>query len=52
MDTSNIEVMALAAFASITKEDCQGWISHCNIYGQQQHRLQNTSCIIICDMHN
>ena len=35
MDVSNIEVIALAAFASVTKEDCQGYISHCNIYGQE-----------------
>ena len=25
----DIETIMLAAFASITPEDCQGWISHC-----------------------
>ena len=33
MDTSGIEVITLAAFTTITPEDCQGWVSHCNIYG-------------------
>ena len=33
MDTSDIEIITLAAFASVTQEDCQGWVSHCNIYG-------------------
>lgn len=33
MDTSDIEVITLAAFTTITPEDCQGWVSHCNIYG-------------------
>ena len=33
MEVRDIEIITLAAFASITKQDCQGWISHCNIYG-------------------
>ena len=31
-DISDVETILLAAFASITAEDCCGWISHCNIY--------------------
>lgn len=31
MGTSDMETLLLAAFTSITPEDCQGWISHCNI---------------------
>ena len=33
MATCDTPTLLLAAFASITPEDCQGWISHCNIYG-------------------
>ena len=33
MDIDDIETLALAAFSSITQEDCLGWISHCKIYG-------------------
>ena len=32
MDISDIETIMLAAFASISQLDCQGWISHCDIY--------------------
>ena len=33
MGIDDIETLALAAFSSITQEDCLGWISHCKIYG-------------------
>jgi len=32
MDTWDIELIVQAAFASVTPQDCVGWISHCNIY--------------------
>ena len=32
MDTSDTETITLAAFASISESDCQGWINHCGIY--------------------
>ena len=32
MDTSDTETIMLAAFSSISPSDCQGWISHCDIY--------------------
>ena len=32
MDTSDLETIMLCAFAMISKQDCQGYISHCNIY--------------------
>ncbi len=32
MDINDIETITLAAFASISQSDCQGWISHCDIY--------------------
>ena len=32
IDSSDIEIITLAAFASVTPRDCRGWISHCNIY--------------------
>ena len=28
-----LRLQPLAAFTTITPEDCQGWVSHCNIYG-------------------
>ena len=31
-DFSDIETLVLAAFASITPKNCQGWIASCNIY--------------------
>ena len=31
IDHSDIEVLTLTAFASVTPQDCKGWISHCNI---------------------
>ena len=33
LDTTDIKIIALAAFSTITQQDCQGWVSHCNIYG-------------------
>ena len=33
MDISDIEIIILAAFASITPEDCHGWVSHSKMYG-------------------
>ena len=32
MDTDDLETNILCAFAMISKQDCQGYISHCNIY--------------------
>jgi len=32
MDTSDLEHIMLCAFAMISKQDCEGYISHCNIY--------------------
>lgn len=32
MSSSNLEAMMLCAFSMISAQDCQGWISHCNIY--------------------
>ena len=32
-DVSDTETILLTAFASITPQDCQGWVSHCKIYG-------------------
>ena len=33
LDTTDIKIIALAAFSTITQHDCVGWVSHCNIYG-------------------
>ena len=33
LDTTNVQTITLAAFATITQKDCQGWISHPKIYG-------------------
>ena len=32
MDMSDLEHIMLCAFAMISKQDCEGYISHCNIY--------------------
>jgi len=32
METSDTEIITLAAFVSISQSDCQGWIHHCGIY--------------------
>ena len=32
MDTGNLENIMLCAFAMISKQDCEWYISHCNIY--------------------
>ena len=34
MDTSDLETIMLCAFAMVSKQDCQDYISHCNIYAQ------------------
>ena len=32
MDQNDIETLLLASFASVTVEDCTGWISHTGVY--------------------
>ena len=32
VDITDTETILLMAFASITAQDCRGWVSHCNIY--------------------
>ena len=32
MNINDLETIILCAFSMITQRDCQGWISHCNIY--------------------
>lgn len=32
MESNDIELITMTAFASITAQECEGWISHCNIY--------------------
>jgi transposase len=33
IDISDTETALLASFATITADDCRGWISHAGIYG-------------------
>ena len=35
MDLPDFETQLIASFASVTKEDCLGWINHCGIYKQK-----------------